>query len=130
MAGRKGGLLMRILFDQGVPKKLRRELPGHVVRTAYEAGLSDYSNGELLRAAEKDFDVLVSTDSNIKYQQHLPDFDIALIVLRAFTNSLVDYLPLVPQLLEKLQTITSGSVEYLYVDERLARKDESKGQKK
>ena len=120
---------MRILFDQGVPKKLRRELPGHVVRTAYEAGLSDYSNGELLRAAEKDFDVLVSTDSNIKYQQHLPDFDIALIVLRAFTNSLVDYLPLVPQLLEKLQTITPGSVEYLYADERLARKDESKGQK-
>ncbi len=120
---------MRILFDQGVPKKLRRELSGHEVQTVYEAGLSDYSNGELLRAAEKVFDVLISTDSNIKYQQHLPDFDIALIVLRAFTNSLLDYLPLVPQLLETLQTITPGSVEYLYADERLARKDELKGQK-
>lgn len=121
---------MRILFDQGVPKKLRHELSGHEVRTAYEAGLSDYSNGELLRAAEADFDVLVSTDSNIKYQQHLPDFDIALIVLRAFTNSLVDYLPLVPQLLETIQTIAPGTVVYIYGDDRLAHKDELKGQKK
>lgn len=120
---------MRILFDQGVPKKLRRELSGHKVQTAYEAGLSDYSNGELLRVAEKDFDVLISTDSNIKYQQYLPDFDIALIVLRAFTNSLADYLPLAPQLLETLQTITSGTVIYLYADDRLARKDDLKGQK-
>lgn len=121
---------MRILFDQGVPKKLRRELAGHEVRTAYEAGLSDCSNGELLRAAEKEFDVLISTDSNIKYQQPLSDFDIALIVLRAFTNSLVDYLPLVPRLLETLQTITSGSVEYLYADERSVNKDELKGRKR
>lgn len=120
---------MRILFDQGVPKKLCRELSGHKVQTAYEAGLSDYSNGELLRVAEKDFDVLISTDSNIKYQQYLPDFDIALIVLRAFTNSLADYLPLAPQLLETLQTITSGTVVYLYADDRLARKDDLKGQK-
>lgn len=121
---------MRILFDQGVPKKLRRELIGHDVRTAYEAGLSEHSNGELLRAAEQDFDVLISTDSNIKYQQHLPNFDIALIVLRAFTNSLADYLPLVPRLLETLQTITPGTIVYLYADDRLAQKDESKGQKK
>ncbi len=121
---------MRILFDQGVPKKLRHELVGHEIQTAYEAGLSDYSNGELLRAAEKGFDVLVSTDSNIKYQQHLPGFNIALIVLRAFTNSLADCLPLVPQLLETLQTVAPGSVEYLYANAHLARKDESKGQKK
>lgn len=121
---------MRILFDQGVPKKRRRHLPGHTVRTAYEAGLSDLANGALLRAAQPDFDVLISTDSNIESQQHLPDFDIALIVLRAFTNSLADYLPLVPHLLEKLEQINPGEVAYLHADERLARKDTLKGRKK
>lgn len=121
---------MRILFDQGMPKKLRRSLSSHEVKTAYEAGLSEFSNGELLRAAEKDFDVLISTDANIKYQQQLSDYDIALIVLRAFTNSRDDYLPLVPDLLETLENITPGKVVFLYADDRLARKDESKGQKK
>jgi len=57
---------MRILFDQGVPKKLRRHLPGHSVQTAYEAGLHELANGDLLRAAQSDFDVLLSTDSNIE----------------------------------------------------------------
>lgn len=121
---------MKILFDQGVPKKLRRHLPGHAVRTAYEAGLHELANGDLLRAAQPDFDVLLSTDSNIEYQQHLPAFDIALIVLRAFTNSLEEYLPLAPQLLQKLEQIKPGEVEYLYADERLARKDALKGQSK
>lgn len=118
---------MRILFDQGMPRKLRQSLPGHEVRTAYEAGWSDLENGDLLREAEKDFDVPISTDSDIKYQQQLPDYNIALIVLRAFTNSLDDYLPLVPQLLDTLQTITPGTVVYLYADDRLARKDQLKG---
>ena len=121
---------MRILFDQGVPKKLRRHLPGHSVRTAYEAGVHELKNGSLLRAAETDFDVLISTDSNMEYQQRLPDYDVALIVLRAFTNSLDDYLPLVPLLLAKLATIAPGEVHYLYADERLARKDELKGRRK
>ncbi len=56
---------MKILFDQGAPKKLRQHLPGHEFRTAYEAGMSELENGDLLRAAEKDFDVLITTDSNI-----------------------------------------------------------------
>ena len=121
---------MNILFDQGVQKKLRQHLPGHEVRTAYEAGLSELENGDLLRAAEKDFDVLVTCDSNIKYQQRLSDFDIALVVLRAFTNSLDDYLPLVPQLLTILDVIEPGKVEYLYANEKLKRKDELKGRGK
>lgn len=120
---------MRILFDQGVPKKLRQHLPDHEVRTAYEAGLSELENGDLLRAAEKDFDVLITTDSNIKHQQRLSEFDITLIVLRAFTNSLDDYIPLVPQLLMMLKGITPGTVEYLYADEKLRRKDELKGER-
>jgi predicted nuclease of predicted toxin-antitoxin system len=118
---------MKILFDQGVPKKLRRYLPAHEVQTAYEAGLHELQNGELLRAAENDFDVLLTTDSNIKYQQNIPNYDIALIVLRAFTNSLDDYLPIVPDLLMTLDAIAPGQVEYLYASDRLRHKDELKG---
>jgi predicted nuclease of predicted toxin-antitoxin system len=121
---------MRILFDQGVPKKMRQHLPGHEAQTAYEAGLNELENGDLLREAEKEFDVLLTTDSNIKYQQRLSEFDIALVVLRAFTNSLDDYLPLVPQLMATLEKIAPGEVEYLYADEKLRRRDELKGQRK
>ena len=118
---------MRILFDQGVPKKLRRHLPGHEIQTAYEAGVNELENGALLRWAQASFEVLISTDANIRYQQQLPDFDIALLVLRAFTNALEDYLPLVLQIQEKLETIEPGMVVYLYADERLRLKDEAKG---
>jgi predicted nuclease of predicted toxin-antitoxin system len=118
---------MKILFDQGVPKKLRRHLLGHEVCTAYEAGLSELENGALLRQAQTDFDILITTDSNIRYQQRLPDYDIALIALRAFTNALEDYLPLVPQIMNTLDVIEPGQVVYLYADERLRIKDEAKG---
>lgn len=81
---------MKVLFDQGVPKKLRRHLPEHEIKTAYETGASELENGALLRWAQTGFDVLISTDANIRYQQQLPDYDIALVVLRAFTNALED----------------------------------------
>jgi hypothetical protein len=118
---------MKILFDQGVPKKLRLALGNHEVRTAYEAGLSDLENGALLCAAQGTFNVLITTDSNIKYQQRLPDFEIALLVLRAFSNALEAYLPLVPQILETLERMQPGEVIYLYADETLARIDARKG---
>jgi hypothetical protein len=105
-------------------------LSNHEVRTAYEAGLSELANGALLRAAQGSFDALITTDTNIKYQQHLPDFEIALLVLRAFSNAVKAYLPLVPQILQTLEQVRPGQVEYLYADQRLARKDELKGPKK
>lgn len=121
---------MKILFDQGVPKKLRQHSPGHEARTAYEAGLHELQNSALLREAEKSFDVLLTTDSNIKFQQRISDYNIAMIGLRAFTNSLEDYLPLVPELLTTLEKVGPGEIEYLYADEKLRRRDELKGQKK
>ena len=63
---------MQILFDQGTPAPLRQLLPGHEVATAYERGWSTLKNGELLAAAEtQGFQVLVTTDTNLKYQQNL-----------------------------------------------------------
>ncbi len=63
---------MKILFDQGTPVPLRRHLSGHDVTTAYEAGWSNLANGDLLRVAEQaGFQVLVTTDQNLRYQQNL-----------------------------------------------------------
>lgn len=73
---------MRVLFDQGTPAPLRRLLTQHEVTTAHEKGWSQVKNGELLDLAEKEgFEVLVTTDANLKYQQNLTSRQIAIVVL-------------------------------------------------
>lgn len=73
---------MRVLFDQGTPEPLRHCLTHHEVATAYERGWSKLKNGDLLDAAEvENFDVLVTTDSNLRYQQNLASRQIAVVVL-------------------------------------------------
>ena len=72
---------MKVLFDQGTPVPLRRQLPGHQVRTAYEMGWGELSNGDLLKAAEAEFDLLVTTDQNLSYQQNLAGRRLAILVL-------------------------------------------------
>ena len=62
---------MRILFDQGTPAPLRGLLSEHSVSTAYEMGWSELENGDLLEAAEVDFDALITTDKNLRHQQDL-----------------------------------------------------------
>ena len=72
---------MRILFDQGTPVPLRALLNGHTVSTAYEMGWSELANGDLLAAAEADFDALITTDQNLRYQQNLTGRRLAILVL-------------------------------------------------
>jgi len=72
---------VRILFDQGTPAPLRDHLPGHSVETAYEKGWSALRNGELLAKAEAEFEVLVTTDRNLRHQQNLAERRIAILVL-------------------------------------------------
>jgi len=73
---------MKILFDQGTPVPLRRHLIGHEVTTAYEHGWSALSNGELLKAAEEaGYQLFITTDQNLVYQQNLRDRQIAIVVL-------------------------------------------------
>ena len=73
---------MSVVFDQGTPAPLRRHLAGHVVYTAFECGWSSLENGELLDAAEGDgYAVLITTDHNLKHQQHLAGRQLAVIVL-------------------------------------------------
>lgn len=72
---------MRILFDQGTPAPLRRALAGHDVVTVHEIGWSDLSNGDLLREAEARFDLLITTDQNLRYQQNLTGRKLAILAL-------------------------------------------------
>lgn len=73
---------MRILFDQGTPAPLRRYLASHQVATAFELAWGSLKNGELLAQAEAaGYEVLVTTDQNLKYQQNLSERRIAVVVL-------------------------------------------------
>jgi len=75
---------MRVLFDQGVPVPLRSSVPGHHVSAAYELGWSELTNGELLNAAEREgYEVLVTTDSNLRHQQDIATRTFGVVVLLA-----------------------------------------------
>lgn len=104
---------MHILIDECLPKKLKRELSGHTVFTVQEKGWSGIENGDLLRIAESEFDVWVTADKNIAYQQNLDRFDIAVVVLVAPRNRLDVLLPLMPQLRAVLQVIQPHQIVYI-----------------
>lgn len=89
---------MRVLLDESVPAKLRRSLPGHAVRTAVEMGWSGVKNGQLLSLASREFDVFVTVDKNLPFQQNLATLPIAVVVLDARSNELDYLLPLLPSL--------------------------------
>jgi predicted nuclease of predicted toxin-antitoxin system len=73
---------MKVLFDQGTPAPLRKHLSSHLVETAHERGWSLLKNGELLSAAESAaFEIFVTTDTKLKYQQNLSTRVISIVVL-------------------------------------------------
>lgn len=75
---------MKIVFDQGTPVPLRWQLVGHTITTAYEQGWATLTNGALLDAAEgAGYDVLITTDQNLRYQQNLAGRRLALVVLQS-----------------------------------------------
>jgi hypothetical protein len=72
---------MRILFDQGTPAPLREYLSGHIVETVFELGWSTLDNGALLAMAEESFDLLITTDQQLRYQQDLTNRKLGVLVL-------------------------------------------------
>ena len=97
-----------MLLDECVPRKLRRELAGHEVSTVTERGWSGIKNGKLLALAEAEFEVLLTVDQNLKYQQNLKNFNIGILLLVARNNRLKTLLPLMPQAREELEHIKAG----------------------
>ena len=102
---------MRVFLDECIDWRLSREIVGHEVKTAQQMGWATLKNGELLRLAAEHFDVFVTVDRNLSFQQNLTSLPIAVIVLRARTNRLVDLKPLVPGLLTAMDSAEPGVVK-------------------
>ena len=87
-----------------------RDIEGHEVVTVPQAGWAGIKNGELLTRAQARFDVFVTVDRNLAFQQNIPQFTIAIIVLQAPTNRLQDLRPLIPKLLQTIWTAPKSAV--------------------
>ena len=101
---------MRVLLDECIDWRLLRHVTGHDVKTARQMGWSTVKNGELLVLASSSFDVCVTVDRNLSFQQNLANLPVAVIVLTAKSNRLADLIPLVPRLLEALTSIEPNSL--------------------
>jgi hypothetical protein len=105
---------LRILFDQGTPVPLRRSLSGHVVVTAYELGWSTVTNGEPIRLAEQEgYELLITTNTNLRYQQNLSGRSIAILVLT--TTSWPRIREVTGELQAAFAAIESGGYEELFI---------------
>lgn len=96
---------MKILFDQGTPVPLRQLLDSHSVDTAYERGWQTLENGQLLSTAEQaEYDILITTDQNLRYQQNMTDRKIAIVVLRSTSW------PRIQKHAEQIKAVVNGTV--------------------
>jgi len=101
---------MRVRLDECVTRYLKRDLPGHQVFTVEEAGLKGLKNGRLLQAAVGHYDVLITVDQNLRYQQNLETLPVPVIVLSAKRSTYPMLKPLMPQVLEALESLEAGRV--------------------
>jgi len=103
---------MRILIDECLPAALKSTFAklGHTCETVREAGYGSKRNGELLTIAEGRWDVLLTVDRNIRYQQNFAGREISVLILCGRSNRLKDLLPLIPACEEALLTIRRGQV--------------------
>ena len=100
---------MKILIDENLPRKLAGHLKGHECRTVAVCGWAGKKNGELLSLAEPLFDVLLTLDKNIPYQQ-VKVGRMAILIVRARSNRIQDLLPVIPECLATLKRIRPGQV--------------------
>jgi predicted nuclease of predicted toxin-antitoxin system len=103
---------MRILLDECLPARLRRDLPGHDVLTVPRAGWAGIKNGKLLRLIEDsaNYGVFLTMDKSLPHQQQLTGLAFAVVVLRAKSNRFEDTHPLMPEVLRRLAEFKPGHV--------------------
>ena len=97
---------MKILLDESVPRVVQKRLLGLSIRTVQDMGWSGIKNGELLKLAEPQFDVFITTDKNLRYQQNLSGRRLAFIQLP--TNQVPIVASLIPEIEATLATINPG----------------------
>jgi hypothetical protein len=101
---------MRILIDECLPRKLKQEFADHDVSTVQEMGWSGIKNGALLRLMTGQFEVFVTIDSNLTYQQNTTTLELAIVVLKAPNSKLESLLPLMPEVQDALATLKAGDI--------------------
>lgn len=102
---------MRVLIDECLNWRLGRALPGHFCTSVQRMGWSGIENGALLEKMRQErFDVFLTGDRNLQFQQHVPATGIAVVVLRAGSTRLAETLPLMPQLLERINALQPGTI--------------------
>src|SRR5438270_9676904 len=101
---------MKVLLDECVTRKLRGDFREHEVHTVEEAGLKGLKNGNLLRSASGQYEVLVTVDQNLPYQQNIRSLDLAVLVLAGRRNSYDALHPLMDKALDALKQIQPGEV--------------------
>jgi predicted nuclease of predicted toxin-antitoxin system len=101
---------MKLLLDECTPARLRFDFAGHEVHTLGQAGLKNLKNGVLLRTASQEFDVLITVDQNIPYQQNLSELSIAVVIMVSRSNRYSDLRALVPKVLDALRAIRIGEI--------------------
>jgi predicted nuclease of predicted toxin-antitoxin system len=101
---------MRVLLDEHLPTRLAAELPGHAVDTVSGRGWTGIKNGELLRRMAGQYDVLVTMDRGIEFQQRISALPFGIMLLRAPSNRTQDLKPLVPSILLVLDAIDPGRI--------------------
>ena len=106
---------MKILLDECVDRRLASDFVGHEVSTVEQMGRKSKENGELLALAAKRFDVFVTTDRNLSFQQNVGTLEIAVVVMTAHTNRLIELQPIVPALLKVLPFLKKGEVREIGV---------------
>ena len=101
---------MKILIDECLPRKLKSELSEHDCSTVPEMGWAGKKNGELLALAAQEFEAFITIDQNLYFQQNVPKFNIAVLVLSARTNRLADLKPLAASVLMELVELKRGEI--------------------
>jgi hypothetical protein len=109
---------MRVLLDECVTRYLKSDFVGHEVITVEEAEFKGLKNGRLLQAASGRYEVLVTVDQNLQYQQNLENLAVAVIVLKARRSTYPELKPLMPRVLETLERIKPGEIVVLSSGER------------
>lgn len=104
---------MRILPDECLDRRLAKDLIGLEVKTVPQMGWAGVKNGNLMKLAEAEFDVFITVDRNLSFQQNLPKFDIAVLVIRSKSNRLADLQPFAPKIIEILPGLKKGEAIFI-----------------
>lgn len=101
---------MRILIDECVDPRLKAAFPDHATKTVFEMGWSEMKNGDLLARAQGQFDVFITIDKGIEFQQDIPRLGLGIVVVSVPKNRIEYYRPLLPEIQNALNSVRPGQV--------------------